>query len=311
MAARTIEQQRDRRMTVMTTTFMPCGAKLPIIALIAGALFENAWWVAPSAYFAGFSSVVVTGIILKKTRPFLGEPAPFVMELPAYHAPTVSNVGHSMLERCAAFAKKAVTVYMLASILVWFCSSFGFSGGSFGLVDDLNESVMYNVGNGFAWIFRPLGFGEWQAAVATILGLAAKEELVGVFGVLTAIGDADLTFEMVESADASGLAPIAALFEGPLAAYSFLLFNLLCAPCFAAINTIRQEMNSARWTLAAVGYECGFAYVAALLVYQLGSFFHGGGVTAGTITAFIVLGALLFLLFRPERKGASRERLPV
>jgi ferrous iron transport protein B len=302
MAARTIEQRRDRRMTIITTTFMPCGAKLPIIALIAGALFDNAWWLAPSAYFLGFSTVVVTGVILKKTRPFAGDPSPFVMEIPPYHLPAPGNIGHSIVERCAAFARKAATVYTLASILVWFASSFGFTGGGLGLAQDLDGSILHYIGNGFAWVFAPLGFGDWQAAVATVMGLAAKEEIVGVFGVLTSIGSADAAFAMTDAASVSGLAPVAAMFSGPLAAYSFLAFNLLCAPCFAAMNTIRQEMNNAKWTLAAIGYECGFAYVVSLLIYQLGRFFSGGGLTAGTVAAFAILAALLFLLLRPAPK---------
>ncbi|MDR3294662.1 MAG: ferrous iron transport protein B [Clostridiales Family XIII bacterium] len=303
MAARTIEQRRDRRMTIITTTFMPCGAKLPMIALIAGALLQNAWWVAPSAYFLGFASVVVTGVMLKKTKPFAGDPAPFVMELPPYHFPTASNIGHSMLERASAFAKKAATVYTLASILVWFASSFGFDGdGAFGMAQDLNSSVLYYIGNSFAWIFSPLGFGDWQPAVASVMGLAAKEDVVAVFGILTSIGDADAAFSLAETADMAALAPVAALFSGPLAAYAFLAFNLLCAPCFAAMNTIRQEMRNPRWTLAAIGYECGFAYVVALLIYQFGCFFGGRGFTAGTAAACVLLAALLFLMFRPAPK---------
>ncbi|OPX92259.1 MAG: Ferrous iron transport protein B [Pelotomaculum sp. PtaB.Bin013] len=299
MAARTIEQQRDRRMTIITTTFMPCGAKLPIIALIAGALFGGAWWVAPSAYFVGIGSVVISGIMLKKTKPFMGDPAPFVMELPSYHFPVPGNIGRSMLERVIAFAKKAVTVYMLASILVWFTSSFGVINGTFGMVDDMNDSVLHTIGTSFMWIFNPLGFGRWEAAVATIMGLAAKEEIVGVFGVLTSIGDADLAFEMVDTANTTGLAPIAALFNSGLAAYSFLVFNLLCAPCFAAINTIRQEMNNWKWSVFAVAYQCGFAYLISLLIYQFGMLFSGGGITAGSIAAFIILAAFLVMLFRP------------
>lgn len=299
MAARTIEQQKDRRMTIMTTTFMPCGAKLPIIALIAGAAFGGAWWVAPSAYFLGVGAVIVSGIILKKTRPFAGEPSPFVMELPAYHFPSAVNVGRSMYERATSFIKKAFTVYMLASILVWFGASFGFSNGGFGLVDSLDQSVLYTIGSAVAWIFSPLGFGRWETTVATFMGLAAKEQVVGVFGVLTSIGDAGLALELVDSANLEGLAPVAALFASPAAAYSFLAFNLLCAPCFAAINTIRTEMNSAKWSLFAIGYQCAFAYAVALIIYQLSTFLAGGGFGIGTASAFILLAVLLFMLFRP------------
>ncbi len=302
MAARTIEQQKDRRMTIMTTTFMPCGAKLPIIALIAGAAFGGAWWVAPSAYFLGVGAVIVSGIILKKTRPFAGEPSPFVMELPAYHFPSAVNVGRSMYERATSFIKKAFTVYMLASILVWFGASFGFSNGGFGLVDSLDQSVLHTIGSAVAGIFSPLGFGRWETTVATFMGLAAKEQVVGVFGVLTSIGDADLALQLVDSANLEGLAPVAALFASPAAAYSFLAFNLLCAPCFAAINTIRTEMNSAKWSLFAIGYQCAFAYAVALIIYQFSMFFAGGGFGIGTASAFILLAVLLFMLFRPTPK---------
>jgi len=308
MAARTIEQQNDRRMTIMTTTFMPCGAKLPLIALISSAVFGGTWWVAPSAYFLGIGAVVISGIILKKTKLFMGESSPFVIELPAYHIPMAGNVIRSMFERGSSFVKKAFTVYTLASILVWFGASFGFVNGTFGLVDNLNNSVLHNIGNSLALIFAPLGFGRWETTVASIMGLAAKEQVVGVFGVLTSIGNEDLALEMVDSANVGGLSPIAALFSSGIAAYSFLIFNLLCAPCFAAMNTIRTEMNNWKWTVFAIGYECIFAYVIALIFYQLGTFFSGGSFTAGTTVAFILLAVLLFMLFRPAPKQHDIEK---
>lgn len=251
MASRTIENERDRRMTIITTTFIPCGAKLPIIALIASALFDGAWWVAPSAYFVGIAAIIISGILLKKTKMFSGEPAPFVMELPAYHWPTVSNLLRSMWERVSSFIKKAGTIILLASIVIWVGSMFGFVDGkfSFDLEMELENSILGVIGNAISWLFAPLGFGNIKAAIATIMGLVAKEEVVGVFGVLD--------------------------FEGmsQLSAYSFLIFNLLCAPCFAAIGAIRREMNSAKWTWFAIGYQCTFAYIVSLLVYQIGSIF--------------------------------------
>ena len=283
MASRTIENERDRRMTIITTTFIPCGAKLPIIALISSALFGGAWWVAPSAYFLGVAAIVVSGIILKKTRMFAGDPAPFVMELPAYHLPTVSNVLRSMWERAWGFIRKAGTIILLASVLIWLLSSLGtyVEEGStvFGFLTESAEeevSILDYIGGAICWIFAPLGFGEGTAAVATIMGLLAKEEVVGVFGVL----------------DFAGLSP--------LAGYSFLIFNLLCAPCFAAIGAIRREMNSAKWTWFAIGYQCGFAYVISLIVYQLGCLFTGVGNVFGVIAAVILMAGLLFLLFRPQ-----------
>ena len=286
MASRTIENERDRRMTIMTTTFIPCGAKLPIIALISSALFGGAWWVAPSAYFVGVAAIVVSGIILKKTKMFAGDPAPFVMELPAYHLPTVSNVLRSMWERAWGFIKKAGTIILLASVLIWLLSSLGTYAdeGStvFGFLTDETEeavSILDYIGGAICWIFAPLGFGSETAAVATIMGLLAKEEVVGVFGVL----------------DFAGLTPIAG--------YSFLIFNLLCAPCFAAIGAIRREMNSAKWTWFAIGYQCGFAYVISLIVYQLGCLFTGVGNVFGTIAAFVLMAGLLFLLFRPQKQN--------
>ena len=283
MASRTIENERDRRMTIMTTTFIPCGAKLPIIALISSALFGGAWWVAPSAYFIGVMSIVISGIILKKTKIFAGDPAPFVMELPAYHLPTVSNVLRSMWERAWGFIKKAGTIILLASVLIWLLSSLGTysAEGStvFGfLTEEAAEavSILDYIGEAICWIFAPLGFGNATAAVATIMGLLAKEEVVGVFGVL----------------DFAGLTP--------LAGYAFLLFNLLCAPCFAAIGAIRREMNSGKWTAIAIGYQTAFAYVVALIVYQLGCLFSGSGNVIGAIAAFLLLAGMVFLLFRPQ-----------
>lgn len=281
MASRTIENDRDRRMTVMTTTFIPCGAKLPIIALIASALFGNAAWVAPSAYFVGIAAIVISGIILKKTKMFAGDPAPFVMELPAYHWPTVSNVLRSMWERGWSFIKKAGTIILVASIIVWLGSSFGTVDGSFGFSTEmeLENSVLGTVGNVIKWIFAPLGFGTIKAAIATVMGLLAKEEVVGVFGVLD--------FENMSQ----------------IAGYSFLIFNLLCAPCFAAMGAIRREMNSPKWTLFAIGYQCLFAYAISLIVYQLGMLFMGQGNVIGVIAAVVVLAALIFLLVRPQRES--------
>ncbi len=280
MASRTIENERDRRMTIMTTTFIPCGAKIPIIALIATALFDGAWWVAPSAYFIGMAAIVVSGIMLKKTKMFAGDPAPFVMELPAYHWPTVGNILRSMWERAWSFIKKAGTIILLASIIIWAGSVFGMVNGSFGFSPDmeLEDSVLGIIGGAISWIFAPLGFGNIKATIATIMGLVAKEEVVGVFGVLD--------------------------FEGMsrLAAYSFLCFNLLCAPCFAAIGAIKREMNSAKWTWFAIGYQCIFAYAVSLMIYQIGSVFTGGINVIGLICALIVLAFMLYMLFRPYKE---------
>ena len=303
MAARTIENEKDRRMTIMTVTFMPCGAKLPMIACIAGALFNNSGLVAFSAYALGIVSVIVTGVMLKKTRLFAGETTPFVMELPAYHIPTAKNVWHSIWDRLKAFAKKAVTVYMLASILVWFISSFGWADGKFGMVE-IGNSIAYVIGNALAWLFVPCGFDKWQAVIASILGIAAKEEVVGTLGVFSAIGDADMALALAESG--GNLAPIAALFGGSAAAgYAFLAFNLLCAPCFAAINTIRAEMQSGKWSAFAIGYQCGFAYLVSIMIYQFGSLLSGGGFTVWTAVAFGVLAFFLFMLLRPGYKPAG------
>ena len=283
MASRTIENERDRRMTIMTTTFIPCGAKLPIIALIASALFGGAWWVAPSAYFVGIAAIIISGIILKKTRMFAGDPAPFVMELPAYHWPTFGNVMRSMWERASSFIKKAGTIILLSSILIWAGSTFGFTDGAFGFNPDmeLENSILGIIGGAVCWIFAPLGFGNIKATIATIMGLVAKEEVVGVFGVLD--------------------------FEGmtQLAGYSFLIFNLLCAPCFAAIGAIKREMNSAKWTWFAIGYQCGFAYAVSLVVYQLGMMFSGSANLLGVAAAVAVLAVMLFMLFRPYKEAQT------
>ena len=307
MASRTIEQERDRRMTIMTTTFIPCGAKTPIVGLMAGAIFGGAWWVAPSAYFIGIAAIIISGIILKKTKPFAGEPAPFVMELPAYHVPTVKNVLRGTWERGWSFIKKAGTIITLSSVFVWFTSSFGFVDGAFGMVEEIDQSILATIGNAVCFIFAPLGFGDWQATVATILGLVAKEEVVGTFGTLFAVaGDA---LEMVEEGEFAGLSNIAAAFHySQLAAYSFLIFNLLCAPCFAAIGAIKREMNNAKWTWAAIGWECGFAYAVALIVYQIGGLFTGDTTFGvGTVAAVIVLGVLIYLIVRPYKESEEME----
>ncbi len=281
MASRTIENERDRRMTIMTTTFIPCGAKLPIIALIATALFGGAWWVAPSAYFVGVAAIVVSGIMLKKTKMFSGDPAPFVMELPAYHWPTVGNVLRSMWERSWSFIKKAGTIILLSSIIIWAGSVFGVVDGVFMFDPDmeLENSILGIIGGAICWIFAPLGFGNIKATIATIMGLVAKEEVVGVFGVLD--------FESMSQ----------------LAAYSFLVFNLLCAPCFAAMGAIKREMNSAKWTLFAIGYQCVFAYAVSLMVYQIGSIFTGSINVIGLIFALLVLAFILYMLFRPYKES--------
>ena len=297
MASRTIEQDRDRKMTIMTTTFIPCGAKMPIVALIAGAVFGGAWWVAPSAYFIGVAAIVISGILLKKTRRFAGEPAPFVMELPAYHMPTISGVLRSMWERGWSFIKKAGTIIFLASILVWLTSNLGFTEEGFGMVEDMDASLLAVIGGFIAPLFAPLGFGTWQSSVATVLGLVAKEEVVGVFGTLYAVaGDA---LELVDAGAFGQLGAIAAHFT-LLSAYSFLVFNLLCAPCFAAIGAMKREFNNAGWTWFAIGYQTGFAYAIALIVYQLGMLFTGNGFTVWTAAALIVLAGLCYLVLRPS-----------
>ena len=283
MASRTIENDRDRKMTIMTTTFIPCGAKLPIIALIAAALFNNAGWVAPSAYFLGIAAIVISGIMLKKTKMFAGDPAPFVMELPAYHLPTVGSVLRSMWERASSFIKKAGTIILLSSIVIWAGSVLGFEDGSFAFNTemDLENSILGYIGKGLCWIFAPLGFDNIKATIATIMGLVAKEEVVGVFGVLD--------FEEMS----------------PLAAYSFLIFNLLCAPCFAAIGAIKREMNSPKWTWFAIGYQCLFAYAISLIVYNIGMLFTGS-FTIWTVAAVIVLAVLIYMLVRKNKYDDNR-----
>ena len=297
MASRTIENDRDRKMTVMTTTFIPCGAKLPIIALIAGALFDGASWVAPSAYFVGIAAIICSGIILKKTKMFAGDPAPFVMELPAYHWPTVGNVLRSMWERGWSFIKKAGTIILLSTIFVWFTSNFGFVNGHFGMVSDLSDGLLANIGKGLAWLFAPLGWGEWKAAVAAITGLVAKENVVGTFGILYGFA------EVAE--DGNEIWGTLSQSFTAISAYSFLVFNLLCAPCFAAMGAIKREMNSAKWFWFAIGYQTVLAYAVSLCVYQIGSLVTGGGFGIGTAAAILVIILFLYLLFRPYKQSNS------
>ena len=294
MASRTIENERDRRMTIMTTTFIPCSAKMPIIGLFAGAIFGGAWWVAPSAYFIGIAAIVISGIILKKTRMFAGDPAPFVIELPAYHLPTVGSVLRSMWERAWSFIKKAGTIILLSTILVWFLSSFGTVDGSFGMVDDMNDSILAALGSALAWIFIPNGFGDWQSTVAAITGLIAKENVVGTFGILFQIGD-----EVAET-DLSLWTAVAAHYT-TAAAFSFMVFNLLCAPCFAAMGAIKREMNSGKWFAFAIAYQCVFAYVISLCIYQLWTLFTGGGFGIWTAVAIVLVIGLIYLLARPYK----------
>lgn len=293
MASRTIENERDRRMTIITTTFIPCGAKLPIIALIAGAMFGGAWWVAPSAYFIGILAIIISGIILKKTSMFSGDPAPFVMELPSYHMPTIRNLLHSMWERAWSFIKKAGTIILLSAIVLWFLMNFGFENG-FGMVEDLNNSILANVGNAIAWIFAPLGWGTWEGAVATITGFIAKENVVGTFGVL--FGGFD---EVAENGWQIWI-NMREVFT-PLTAFSFLVFNLLCAPCFAAIGAIKREMNSGKWTMFAIAYQCIFAYVIAFIIYQIGLIFIGSVNMIGIIVAIVLLIGILYMLCKPYK----------
>ncbi len=294
MASRTIENDRDRKMTIMTTTFIPCGAKLPIIALIAGALFDGAWWVAPSAYFVGIAAIITSGIILKKTKMFAGDPAPFVMELPSYHLPTVGSVLRSMWERGWSFIKKAGTIILLSTIFIWFTSSYGFSDGGFGAVD-MDESLLAAIGRGFSWIFVPLGFGDWQSAVAAITGLVAKENVVATFGILYGFA------EVAE--DGAEIWPALAASFTTISAYAFLVFNLLCAPCFAAMGAIKREMNNAKWFWFAIGYQTIFAYCVALCVYQLGTWFTGGGFGIWTFVAILLVIAFIYLLVRPYKES--------
>ncbi|MDR0434728.1 MAG: ferrous iron transport protein B, partial [Gracilibacteraceae bacterium] len=296
MASRTIENERDRRITIMTTTFIPCGAKLPIIALIAGALFNGAWWVAPSAYFVGIAAILCSGIILKKTKMFSGDAAPFVMELPAYHMPTLVNVLRSMWERGWSFIRRAGTIILLATMLVWFMSSFGFADGGFGMVA-MQDSILARLGSAIAWIFAPVGWGDWKSAVAAITGLIAKENIVGTFGIL--YGFAEIG---EDGAEIWGQLSAAMT---PLSAYSFLVFNLLCAPCFAAMGAIRREMNNRKWFWTAIAYQCGFAYIIALMIYQFGSLFSGAGFGLGSVVAIAAAALFLFMLFRPAPTSYS------
>ena len=301
MASRTIENDRDRKMTIMTTTFVPCGAKLPIIAMIAGAFFGNSGWVATSCYFVGIAAIICSGIILKKTKMFAGDPAPFVMELPAYHWPTVSNILRSMWERGWSFIKKAGTIILLSTIILWFLMSFGWEGGSFGMVEELNESILSKIGTAIAWIFAPLGWtkaGEgWKMAVAAVTGLIAKENVVATFGMLYG-------FAEVAEDGAEIWGNLAAAMT-PIAAYGFLGFNLLCAPCFAAMGAIKREMNNTKWFLFAIGYQCGLAYLVSLCIYQIGTLVTGGGFGIWTVVAFAIIIGFLYLLFRPYKESSS------
>lgn len=300
MASRTIESERDRRMTIITTTFIPCGAKLPVIALIAGALFDGAPWVAPSAYFIGIAAVIISGIILKKTKMFAGDAVPFVMELPSYHMPTVSNVLRSMWERGWSFIKKAGTIILLSAIAIWFLSNFGYVDGSFGLVDDLSDGFLAAIGNSVAWIFAPLGWGDWKATVAALMGLVAKENVVNTFGIL--FGFAEVAEDGTEI-----WGNLAASFT-QVSAFSFLVFNLLCAPCFAAIGAIKKEMNSAKWTWFAIGYQTIFAYAVSFCVYQIGAVITGiSAFGVGTIIAILVIIGFLYLLVRSNTKAKNNK----
>ena len=294
MASRTIENERDRRMTIMTTTFIPCGAKVPFISMIAGAIFGGSALVATSAYFIGMAAIIVSGIILKKTKMFAGDPAPFVMELPAYHWPTLGNVLRSMWERGWSFIKKAGTIILLSTIFVWFTTYFGWVDGQFQMLSEeqIDGSILAKIGNAIAWIFAPLGWGNWEAVVASITGLIAKENIVGTLGILFGNGDGTVYQAM------------GAAFNG-VTGYSFMVFNLLCAPCFAAIGAIKREMNNAKWTWFAIGYQCGFAYLIALMINQFGGWFLGAGNIIGTIVAVIVLAGLLYMLFRPYKDATK------
>lgn len=301
MASRTIEQERDRKITIMTTGFIPCGAKMPIVGLIAGALFGGSSLIATAAYFIGVAAVIISGIILKKTKAFAGKPAPFVMELPAYHAPLPSNIFRATWERGWSFIKRAGTVIFAASVIIWIFNSLTFEGGLHYITGE-EKSILNALGEIIAVIFRPLGFGGWQAAVATILGLVAKEEVVGVFGSLSSMADADLAFELVDSMNTK-LSIIGQEFFGgnKFSAFSFLIFNLLCAPCFAAMGAIKREMNNWKWTLGSIGYMTAFAYAVSLMVYQFGMFFTTMTFTVGTAAAIVVLAVFLFLIFRKNK----------
>ena len=297
MASRTIENDRDRKMTIITTTFIPCSAKLPIIALIAGALFNGASWVAPSAYFIGVVAIICSGIILKKTKIFVGEPAPFVIELPAYHMPTVSNILRSMWERGSSFIKKAGTVILLSTIFIWFSENFGFVDGGFGMVDNMNDSILAAIGGILAPLFKPLGWGDWKATVSAITGLIAKENVVGTFGILYGFGEVAENGSEIWGSLAGSMTA--------LAAYSFLIFNLLCAPCFAAMGAIKREMNNAKWFWFAIGYQTLLAYCASLCVYQIGMLFTDGIFGIGTVAAIIIIAIFLYLFFRPYKESEN------
>ena len=299
MASRTIENDRDRKMTIMTTTFVPCGAKLPIIALIAGALFNGASWVAPSAYFVGSAAIICSGIILKKTKLFAGDPAPFVMELPAYHWPTVSNVLRSMWERGWSFIKKAGTIILMSTIVLWFLMNFGWVDGSFGMLEaeQLNDSILASIGSVIAPLFAPLGWGDWKMAVAAVSGLIAKENVVGTFGILFGFGEVAEDGAEIWGQLAGSLSTVAA--------YSFLVFNLLCAPCFAAMGAIKREMNNTKWFFTAIGYQTLLAYVVSLCIYQIGNLFIGGGFGIGTVVAVLLIIGFVYLLVRPYKESAT------
>ena len=298
MASRTIENERDRRMTIMTTTFIPCGAKVPFIGMIAGAIFGGSAWVATSAYFIGMAAIIISGIMLKKTKRFAGEPAPFVMELPAYHWPTVGNVLRSTWERGWSFIKKAGTIILLSTIFVWFTTYFGTVDGTFRMLseDEINYSILASIGGAIAWIFKPLGWGNWQAAVASITGLVAKENIVGTLGILYGGGDGTVYQNLANA------------FNG-ITGYSFLVFNLLCAPCFAAIGAIKREMNNAKWTWFAIGYQCGFAYLIALMINQFGNLFLGHASVIGLIFALAALAGMLYMLFKPYKEATKLSKV--
>ncbi|MBQ2456002.1 MAG: ferrous iron transporter B, partial [Firmicutes bacterium] len=295
MASRTIENERDRRMTIMTTTFIPCGAKVPFIAMISGALFGGSAWIATGSYFIGMAAIIISGIILKKTKMFAGDPAPFVMELPAYHWPTLSNVLRSMWERGWSFIKKAGTIILLSTIVVWFTSNFGFADGGFGMLeeDQLDMSILARIGSAIAWIFAPLGWGNWQAAVASITGLVAKENIVGTMGILYGGGDATVWQTLAQHFTR-------------ITGFSFLVFNLLCAPCFAAIGAIRREMNNAKWTWFAIAWQCGFAYCISLMINQFGGLFTGNVNFIGLIAAVAVLCVMVYMLFFKKYTEATK-----
>ena len=306
MATRTIENERDRRMTIMTTCFIPCGAKLPIIGLIAGAIFNNAWWVSVSAYFIGVAAIVISGIMLKKTKMFAGDPAPFVMELPAYHVPSMKNVLRGTWERAWSFIKRAGSVIVLSSVVIWILNSLSFEGGLHYLGEDgEGASILENIGNLFAWVFAPLGFGTWQATVATILGLVAKEDVVGTIGTLIAMEDLPDLVE--EGSNVAGVLDV--FFKGStVAGFAFMVFNLLCAPCFAAMGAIKREMNNTKWTLFAIGYMCVFAYAVALCIYQIGSAIKGQVNVLGLIASAVIIAYVLYMLFKPYKEAETLEK---